>query len=87
MNDIANNAWQQATTWVTEHPLPSDTEGTVIERTAFHALMNILDDKISRDERDAIINVWVKATMAEHDRGWSRGWDRAKNAYTKEVAA
>lgn len=87
MNDIATQAYNKAKTYVQANPLSKETDNETKERTAFHAVLNIIDDRISRAEKDAIIALWVHATGAERSEGWSNGWDAAKTAYRVEVAA
>lgn len=87
MNDIANTAYNTAKTWVQAHPLTKETSNGIIERSAFHAVLDILGDRLTKDETDAVIALWVQATVAERNQGWDNGWNSAAKAYRTEVAA
>lgn len=69
-------ARQAARTFVTKHPLQSDTPGAD-ERIFFHALMDLLTSMgASRTVLDALIEDWVDAVGAVQKRGWDQGYDR-----------
>ena len=87
MNDTATQAYAKAKTWVEANPLPSETAEDIKERTAFHAALDIIGNRLTKDETDAVIALWAHAISAQESLGWNLGWTAAKTAYRAEVAA
>ena len=87
MNDIASTAYKAAKTWVEAHPLPSETTEDIKERAAFHAVLDIIGTRLTKDETDAVIALWAHAISAQESLGWNLGWTAAKTAYRAEEAA
>ena len=74
-SDTAWQAREAAIKFCREFPLKSDDSyGPTTERIHFHAIMEIIRG-LDQDKRDAIAALYVEATHAEYQRGWSRGWN------------
>jgi hypothetical protein len=82
MNSTLEQALIDAEQFVADRPAGSHR--SVEAQVAFHALMNIVRDHLNHEQRDAVIQVWVKGMSSEYSSAWNRGWDSGYDCAAKQ---